>query len=468
MIISFLLDKFVSQKGSCSKITGINKCYYDYSIGTYDNIDYGVDWTSYSSTSSYSQTVTQAFMYSSSSSLNSKPYIGKYGDYLGGGYAFQIDTSSLNVSTSQQVWTDLQLNNWIDQRTRALFVEFTLYNVNLDLFAYCTILFEILPTGSLVASLEFNPMSLYTEESTVIVAFDILYLCLTVFLILREVQLMIKHKKRYLTQWWSYVNWLIIIFSWVAFGMYMYRLYEKNNLMSQLKANNGQVVNFQTLNYWTNLMLLFMAICCFLGSVKLIKVFGFSRNIRMIIRVFKECFIEMVGFLIIYIILMLAFTQMMYLMVYDRNEQFKSFAASLMTGFLMIIGKFNVDSFTHDSGGVLGTLVFSLFVVTMVLTLLNMFITLLSDRFSKIRSDYKTDHKDEDSLMLEYAKANILPIVHSILNKFKKKEENDAQEPSNQKIKMKNVPDTFESKASELIHRVNIKTKQKEIVLLKV
>ena len=115
----------------------------------------------------------------------------------------------------------------------------------------------------------------------------------------------------------------------------------------------------------------------------------------------------MTSFLVLYLVLILAFTQFMYLLVYDRNSQFQSFSTSLVTGFLIIIGKFNVDSFIHDTGDVFGSIVYSIFVVSMVIVLLNMFITLLTDRFSRIRKDYKENLHHEDSMFLTYIKQKV-------------------------------------------------------------
>ena len=219
LVGSILIRQSRVVPNSCSRITGKSICYPDYGVSNYDHSDYQVAWADYSSTSScsFSEAIQNAFLYSSALSLNSQPYVGEYGSYLGGGYAFQIDTSTSNLTESQLILSQLQENNWINERTRALFIEFTVYNVNVDLFCYCTILFEVLSTGNIVISYQFDPISLFTDDSTIIVAFDILYLFITVFMVLKEIKLMIKLKRKYLTEWWSYLNWIIIIFSWVRF-----------------------------------------------------------------------------------------------------------------------------------------------------------------------------------------------------------------------------------------------------------
>ena len=45
---------------------------------------------------------------------------------------------------------ELAMTDWLDLRTRAVFVEFTLYNANVNLYGSVIMLIEFLSTGSTV------------------------------------------------------------------------------------------------------------------------------------------------------------------------------------------------------------------------------------------------------------------------------------------------------------------------------
>jgi hypothetical protein len=62
--------------------------------------------------------------------------------------------------------TFLEQQNWIDRQTRAVFVEFNVYNPNIKIFAYCYLLFEFLPTGTIVKSYRFSPMTLLDDRTS--------------------------------------------------------------------------------------------------------------------------------------------------------------------------------------------------------------------------------------------------------------------------------------------------------------
>ena len=63
------------------------------------------------------------------SDVESDGYIGIYAHYSSGGY---VVTLSRNASTAKEQLAQLEQAQWIDMQTRALFVEFTLHNPELD------------------------------------------------------------------------------------------------------------------------------------------------------------------------------------------------------------------------------------------------------------------------------------------------------------------------------------------------
>ena len=75
------------------------------------------------------------WQYYISSQLKGFPFFGKLGTYSGGGYVANL---GYNEETGWTVIADLHAHKWIDRQTRAVFVEFTVYNANANLFATAT------------------------------------------------------------------------------------------------------------------------------------------------------------------------------------------------------------------------------------------------------------------------------------------------------------------------------------------
>ncbi len=63
---------------------------------------------------------------------------------MGGGYVQNL--ASRNNET-MDILADLKSNLWLDRGTRAVFVDFTVYNANINLFCVIRLLIEFPATG---------------------------------------------------------------------------------------------------------------------------------------------------------------------------------------------------------------------------------------------------------------------------------------------------------------------------------
>jgi len=69
--------------------------------------------------------------FQTSKELDGTSYEGEISDYEGGGYTQDLP---LTQNEAKDVIQYLKDNLWIDRATRAVFVEFTVYNANINLF----------------------------------------------------------------------------------------------------------------------------------------------------------------------------------------------------------------------------------------------------------------------------------------------------------------------------------------------
>ncbi len=141
----------------------ISSCYADLTVLNSEKNSYGFGWTPFSSAFSppaYSSDAYNAFQYTKALSILSFPQVGLYTSYLGGGYVYKMNGNKHELVSN---FSFLEQNNWIDAQTRALFVEFSLFNPKINMFVYSSMLFEFLPTGSILQSTRFYPMTQIAE-----------------------------------------------------------------------------------------------------------------------------------------------------------------------------------------------------------------------------------------------------------------------------------------------------------------
>lgn len=104
---------------------------------------------------------------------------------MGGGYVYELRGELKYVQGNLNL---LQNMSWIDQQTRAVFAEFSVFNPNLNILCVCTILIEFLATGSLIKSARFEPVYLFQSEfMTIKVILKISYSILILYFLFKEI-----------------------------------------------------------------------------------------------------------------------------------------------------------------------------------------------------------------------------------------------------------------------------------------
>jgi polycystin 1L2 len=434
-------------------------CEYDYSPFNEEKGDFDIGWRACHSniTSPPSATWSEihgAFGYRTSRQLDSLPYAAQYGTYMGGGYVFDMPTRQ-NVSSVQQQLSMLQDQGWIDESTRAVLVEFTLFNPNVNLFAYCTIAFEYLPVGSIVKSFHFSPITLHTSTSgfmLLALACNLVYVVIISFFALKEIRRLIKAgRKKYFGEAWAYVEWLLIALSFTALAMYMCREHAQSDLFAKLASNSNprraqQAIRLQKISHWTDLLLVFVALCSFVGMAKCLKVISFSRNITFLAETFKRCFGQLLNFLVVFSIVWAGFVSLIFAVYNDKTKGCSSFVRTLETTFLIILGKFNTSAFTQ-SQFIVGAVIFCVFNLCVVWMLANFIIVIITDCFSEAKRDYFALHGHGHSIMMDYFRNKWIDML---THTFKMR----GQEVQSKEGEFKDSIDLFESKTEEFTRHV--------------
>ena len=144
----------MKKKDSCYVYSEIlknktNFCTNDLYYPSQDLNSYGFGWSQFNS--SYSppngyQSIYNAFQYKDASTLQGSPIQGKFATYEGSGYLFELRGKLDYIQGNLTLLKEMQ---WIDRQTRAVFIEFSSFNPNINLIMVSTILVEFLPYGDI-------------------------------------------------------------------------------------------------------------------------------------------------------------------------------------------------------------------------------------------------------------------------------------------------------------------------------
>lgn len=83
----------------------------------------------------------------------------RHNRYPGSGFATELSPLS-SLTEAAAVVADLREGGWVDLHTRAVFVNFALYNGNINEFLVGKVYFEFLPSGGVVPGFDFDVLNL--------------------------------------------------------------------------------------------------------------------------------------------------------------------------------------------------------------------------------------------------------------------------------------------------------------------
>uniref|UniRef100_A0A7M4F5P3 Polycystin-2 n=1 Tax=Crocodylus porosus TaxID=8502 RepID=A0A7M4F5P3_CROPO len=331
------------RNGSCSIPDDlkdeIKECYDVYSVTNEDKAPFGLRNGT-------------AWTYTSEKDLNGSSHWGLIATYGGAGY-YQ-DLSRTREETAAQIAT-LKKNLWLDRGTRAAFIDFSVYNANINLFCIVRLLVEFPATGGLLTSWQFQPVKLIHYISTFdffMAACEIAFCLFILYYTVEEILEIRIHKLHYFRSLWNCLDIIIIV---------LFKFVSINRTMSQLSST------------------------------------------------MSRCAKDVIGFAIMFFIIFLAYAQLAYLVFGTQVDDFSTFQDCVLTQFRIILGDFNFTE-VEEANRVLGPIYFTTFVFFMFFILLNMFLAIINDTYSEVKSDMaqqKNEMELSDLLKRGYNRAMI-------------------------------------------------------------
>ncbi|XP_066268498.1 polycystin-1-like protein 2 [Branchiostoma lanceolatum] len=208
-----------------------SRCSVPYSLSVADTQNYTIRWIPDNTTAN--ATVSTVCDSSSSRELNNCandkspwkytygsltdgfPYFGKQGSYLGGGYIAWLGATEESMSF-------LQRHRWLDEKTRAVFIELILYNPHVNLFSVVSLVVEFTNLGSVYKSSEIVTVRLIQHDVILLLVLRGVLALFLLYFVFREGKSLLSRPLEYLGEFWSWVELLIITLGFSTLGIYFY------------------------------------------------------------------------------------------------------------------------------------------------------------------------------------------------------------------------------------------------------
>uniref|UniRef100_A0A6P7F3I7 Polycystin-2-like isoform X1 n=1 Tax=Diabrotica virgifera virgifera TaxID=50390 RepID=A0A6P7F3I7_DIAVI len=348
-------------------------CYDEYSEEAEDKEKFGIGtatgWTY------YDETVTKSLKYR-----------GKIATYGGGG--FYNDFSDTKVET-QEIIKNLKDNMWITRGTRAVFVDFTVYNANLNIFGVAKLVFEFPSTGGVIPSDDIRTVNLIQFKTTwgiVVLICKVFSYIFILFYLLEEIREIMYFRGYYFLKFWNYVDLAIILLMLTGLIYSILNMVKVPSAVDTIKKNLKAYGNLEYVNYleYNRVNILAIALC--LIYLKAFKFLNFNRTMGQLNNTLNRCAWDILGFSIMFFIIFFAYAELGYLVFGHQVENFSTFSISMFTLLRTILGDFNYPEI-EEANSVLAPIYFITYIFLVFFVLLNMFLAIINDTYSDVKTE---------------------------------------------------------------------------------
>ncbi|NXK49451.1 PK1L2 protein, partial [Chauna torquata] len=370
----------------------IQECHAPYSLQTEDTSDYGEHWNS--SVFDNSSDLSSAWRYQSQSKLRGQPMWGKLAIYRGGGYVIHLGTDPKNASRILQY---LFNNVWLDTFTRAVFVEFTVYNANVNLFCIISLMFETNALGAFFTSAELQSVRLYPYTNSLhifVVAAEVIYFLFVVYYMIVQGKLMKSLKWRYFHSKWNLLEMAIILISWSALSVFVKRTILGTRDISYYQEHKEDCVSFNETARADAILGYLIAFLVLLSTVKLWHLLRLNPKLNMITSTLRRAWGDISGFITVIAIMFLAYSIATNLIFGWKLYSYKTLFDSAETMVSLQLGIFNYEEIL-DYNPILGSFLIGSCIIFMTFVVLNLFISVILVAFSEEQKHYQASEEEE-------------------------------------------------------------------------
>uniref|UniRef100_A0AAZ3R941 Polycystic kidney disease 1 like 2a n=1 Tax=Oncorhynchus tshawytscha TaxID=74940 RepID=A0AAZ3R941_ONCTS len=385
------------QKNSCriarSMRQAVPDCHAPYSWEVEDMGSYGPGWNR-SASENASKTLHSPWQYQTQARLRAQPTWGSVVLYKGGGFVVDLGPESQNASSTLQYLFD---NTWLDMFTRAVFVEFTVYNANVNLFCTVTLMLETTAVGAFQFRSELQSVRLYQSTGGLhifVMASEVIYFLFILYYMYVQGKLMKLQKWAYFKTKWNLLELAIILLSWSALSVFIKRTLLGNRDMEYYHNHKDQFASFHETATADAVLGYLIAFLVLLATVKLWHLLRLNPKLHMITATLQRAWTDISGFLVVITIMFLAYSIASYLMYGWKLYSYRTLLDAALTMVSLQLGIFNYDE-VLDYNPVLGAFLIGSCIIFMTFVVLNLFISVILVAFTQEQIHHKPSEEEE-------------------------------------------------------------------------
>ncbi|XP_048586750.1 uncharacterized protein LOC5520842 isoform X2 [Nematostella vectensis] len=348
--------------------------------------------------------------YQSASALHSLSFTGLDLVYDGGGYVADL---GYNMWQAKEVISNLQKNNWIDDKTGGVFVEFTVFEPTTSLFSAVKYLYERFRTGGTNTRATVRTLVLYASADTNMQSFfqvcQLMLMLMILFFLFVEFGKIYRQGREYPKQFWNWMELIQILCTVAAIVMFFFKEKYTSEFVQRVRDNPFETSSTDYIVLWSDCEIYLLSLVIFIITIKFLRLIRFNRSICQMTGTITKSAKSIANFFIVFVAVLLAFTQLGFLAFGSRSTPYSSFFQSLRSCLQMVLGGDMHFFELQDINRILGPAFAFVYMLSMTMILLNMFLAILNDSYEETKEFEGESFGDADlaEFMSEYFRTHI-------------------------------------------------------------
>lgn len=342
---------------------------------------------------------SNAWKFTSYADALSMPVFGYYNTYSGGGYIAELD---VNLDVSQKILEELFSELWVDRQTRAIIIEYTVFNANTNMFCYINLMAEFPETGGVLTYYLIRPFRIYQHTGALgaYIFFNEMIFVIVVFIALIKVILKLRRLgSKYFSDSWHINEFFCLLTCLVAIAIYVLREVISRLTMTQFRENPKRYVSFYHITIWDEVLVNIIGLLSFICTVRMIRILGYSKRSSDLMQVLKNAGKDLYYFSIMFFLLFAPFAIVAFVIFGPVLEDYRDMLVTTATLITCMIGR---SPFTEMRlmEPFFAQVYFGSFIFFEVFILLTMFLAILNESISAVRAEEQVDYTQHDMLDL--------------------------------------------------------------------
>jgi len=324
--------------------------------------------------------------YQRAQELDNDPVKASFSTYGGGGYVALL---GYDEDTASSVLSETVDHGWLDRKTRAVILEFEVFNVNTNLISIATYFFEVLSTGASYTTRRIQTLELYSTESGALMFYLIcqfLFIAMVLYYFIIMLIHLYRHRFGFFKSLWNMVDFLIIMSSVASVAFYMIR--SKNVLKSikSIQANPYKIVHFHSALYWSDWENASIAVAIFMVTLKLLNLIRFNPHVIFLFLSFRQSVGYQLSYVGFFLIVFNAFVVSGMQLFGGIVLEYSTYLQAVISQFEYLLGKAVPIQDLRNEKPFIGPTFSFLYMLSTTVFLMNMLVSVLNESYSDART----------------------------------------------------------------------------------